>query len=461
MITTPQREPGVTTSEPPATTVNGSNYVLAWTTSDQAIWWTTCPASANQKSYDWAKEAQFINAASSGGPALASFKNTAYLAWKGEAADTRIFVASLDGTNWSAPTPIAGIGTSAAPALASDGSALFLVWKGEHDDTLYVAKSSDGKSWGASAVISGASSSDTPALAAYQSGLALAFKGASDDAVYLAEYTDAKGWGKAVKLNDVLTSCGPALAFGNTGNLHLVTKGHVDDFLWESVRNAGSSNFSPQAKIVGVGTDVRPALASQPSAATDILFAWKNGTTSGLLIAPLDGLHRLYPTATPVVTATTLTWGVPKTGFGSGASGAAFDASLTISSDGKATFSGAYWDYGSIPVFDAPAQDYTAVIAVLGANKVGFTFTHSKNDVATGGTEDTWNTTATNDAIAKNWQYLQPRPGVGVPQAVVRVSCSNNSDLGAFLDEVISDLEALVGDVETAVQWVSVIAAAV
>jgi hypothetical protein len=477
MINSQQQVPGVITVDAPAATTNGDNYVLAWTTSDQSILWTTCPASNSQNSYTWAKAASIPNAASSGGPALVSFAGKVWMAWKGEGTDTRIFISSLSGSTWSAGVPISGVGTSSAPALTVTASELYVAWKGEHDNTILWSKSSDGKTWSPQAVVPGAGSSDTPALAGFKGVVYLAWKGESDTKIFLSQFTDAKGWGTAAALpSDFETSSGPALGFGNSGNLHLVWKGASDNFVWESVLASGKTAWSGQAKIVAIETSARPALASQTSSATDILLVWKGGATTNLFAAPLDNLQKLYPLppgAMPLPTASSIFWTAPagltppagtsgasdNIGFGSWAAQAAVAMSLVLSSDGTVTFSGWYQDQGNLPVIPAPAQNYHAAVGVLASNGKLFTFSNSKNDVATGGTVDTWNITQKSSIVAQNWAFLEPKPGQSAPQAVVYGSCSNSTDLGSLLDGIIADIESLVGDIEDVVEVVSVIAA--
>jgi hypothetical protein len=476
MINSQQKVPGASSVDSPAATTNGDNYVLAWTTGDQSIWWTTCPASSDQNSYDWVKPASIPNAASSGGPALAELAGKAWMAWKGEGTDTRIFISSLSGSTWSPGVPISGVSASSSPALAATASELYLAWKGDKDNTIYWSKSSDGKAWSAQKKVPGAASSDAPALAAFKDAVYLAWKGESDAAIWFSEYSDAKGWGTAKSLrSDFETSRGPGLGVGNTGNLHLVWKGKTDNFVWESVLWTGKTDWSPQAKIVTIETDGRPALASQTSSDTTILLAWKGGATNDVWAAPLDNLHKLVPLPPSTITEHNLTWDFPvgasapaslsgaqyNVGFGSGPTQAAVAASLELSNDGKADYSGWYQDQGHIPIFDAPSQTYNAVIVVTAANKVIYTFTRSNNKgVPTGGAVDTWDVPQTDQSIAKNWTNLQPKNAKTGPQATVHFSCTNNSDLLSFLGELIQDVEKLVGWVEEAVEVVSVIASA-
>lgn len=478
MISSQQTISGVSTVDAPAATVNGSNYVLAWTTSDESISWTTCPASGGQNSYDFVPALKVPNAASSGGPALANFKGTVWMAWKGESKDTRIFTSSLSGSTWSAGVPIAGVGTSSAPALTATDSALFLVWKGESDNTVLWSKSSDGKTWSPQAVVSGLLSSDTPALATFNGVVYMATRSASDNRISLSVFTNAKGWGAAtVPSSSFETSLGPALGVGDTGNLHLVWKGASDTLMFESTLGTGKTAWTPQAKISTTETSARPALASQLSAATDIMLAFKGGATNDLLAAPLDNLAAIYPLppgAQPLPTDSLLTWSAPSPmppappngpdapesiNFGSGPTQAAVAFSLLLAIDGTATFSGWYQDQGNLPLVQAPAQDYCAAMAVVASNGKVFTFSHTNNNgVATGGIVDTWNITQKSADIAQNWAFLEAKAGQTQPQAAAYGSCSNSTDFGSFLQTVVSDAEALVGDIETAFNVISVIA---
>ncbi len=478
MINSQQKVSGANSIDSPAATTNGDNYVLAWTTGDQSISWTTCPAANSQNSYAWVQVASIPNAASSGGPALVNFAGKVRMVWKGEGTDTRIFISSLSGSTWSASTPIPGIGTSSAPAITATASELFLAWKGESDNKIYWSKSADGTTWSPEAAVPGAGSTDTPALAAFNGAVYLVWKGESDTKILLSEFSDAKGWGTASTVGNFGTSSGPALGFGNTGNLHLVWKGESDNFVWEATLAHGKTDWSAQAKIVTIETSARPALASQTSSTTDILLAWKGGSSTELWAAPLDNLHKLYPLppgAKLLPTDISISWTAPEgltppasiagasnsIGFGSWANQAAVAMSLVLSDDGTATFSGWYQDQGTLPVVTAPAQNYSAVVVVMASNKVAFTFSHSGNNIPTGGATDTWNITQKSDAIAKNWAFLQAKSGQSMPQALVYGSATNSVDLGSFLGTIIGDVESLAGDVEDVVNVITVIASAV
>jgi hypothetical protein len=476
MINKPQKVSGVNTVDAPAAATSGDKYFLAWTTSDRSIYWTSCAAKNNQNSFDWDKAEKIKDAASSDGPALAYFAGKLLMAWKGADKDTRIFTSSLTGSTWSAGVPIAGISTTAAPALAVTDEELYLAWKDEHGNTIQSSKSSDGKTWSKQEAVPDAASSDSPALASFKGIVHLAWKGASDTAIRLAKYSPGKGWEKdeprfmdPKAKTDFKTSKGPALAYSHNGDLYLAWRDAAKNHVWHIRLASGKTEWYSPAKLVAVESDFRPVLAPQTSADDEVLLAWKNAGNTDLFAAPLVKLWNLYPLVQvftdPQITLTFPALTPPASasgaahniGFGGGANGAGVAMSLVLTCDGKATFSGWYQDRGSIPIFDAPAQDYHAAVVVVSSNGVAFTFCHSKNDVPTGGNIDTWDITQKNAELAKNWVHLQPKQGQHAIQAIAHCSCSNTSDLGSFLNSIIADIKSLVGDIEEVVEVVSVI----
>ena len=82
-----------------------------------------------------------------GSRAIVRFENKLWMARKGENDDTRIFISSFNGSEWSAGVPIPGISTGSSPALAAMASELYLIWWDEHDNTIHWAKSCDGSCW--------------------------------------------------------------------------------------------------------------------------------------------------------------------------------------------------------------------------------------------------------------------------------------------------------------------------
>ncbi len=82
-----------------------------------------------------------------GSRAIVRFENKLWMARKGENEDTRIFISSFNGSEWSAGVPIPDISTGSSPALAATASELYLIWWDEHNNTIHWAKSCDGRSW--------------------------------------------------------------------------------------------------------------------------------------------------------------------------------------------------------------------------------------------------------------------------------------------------------------------------
>ena len=82
-----------------------------------------------------------------GSRAIVRFENRLWMARKGENEDTRIFISSFSGSEWSAGVPIPGIRTGSSPALATMASELYLIWWDEHNNTIHWAKSCDGRTW--------------------------------------------------------------------------------------------------------------------------------------------------------------------------------------------------------------------------------------------------------------------------------------------------------------------------
>jgi hypothetical protein len=131
-------------------------------------------------------------------PAITTFKNQLYLAWRG--TDDHLNIENL-ATNSKTTLPDVDT-TSAAPALAPFGGRLVLAWTGtDAQHHLNVLSSTDGVHWGDKGTLAQTTfASDGPALAAYSGSLVL-------------------GWtGTDTKLNDAFSTdgmnFGPATTFG-------------------------------------------------------------------------------------------------------------------------------------------------------------------------------------------------------------------------------------------------------
>ena len=109
---------------------------------------------------------------SAGSKELVRFENKLWMARKGENENTRIFISSFNGSEWSAGVPIPGISTGSSPALAALAAELYLIWWDEHNNTIHWAKSCDGSSWQLQAPLPDERNTDVPPSA----GLYLAWK---------------------------------------------------------------------------------------------------------------------------------------------------------------------------------------------------------------------------------------------------------------------------------------------
>lgn len=126
-------------------------------------------------------------------------------------------------------------------------------------------------------------------------------------------------------------------------------------------------------------------------------------------------------------------------GFGSGATNANSNFSLSMSSNGTVMFSGQYNDTGSIPIFTSPTQNWVAAVAVpAGGRLLAFTISGSTPSASS----TTWNVPGSNQQISLLW------PLIFGQRSTFRVS--NSSDLGSILNQIENDLSevvTIIGDV--------------
>jgi hypothetical protein len=110
--------------------------------------------------------------------------NSLLLAWKGAAADERLFFNNFtDAQNFVPQQVVRGdVGTSHRPAMAIFNNKLFMAWKGMGDDPrIFFSSSSDGLTFGDQQLVRGVGTSHGPALAELHGGLFMAWKGMGDD----------------------------------------------------------------------------------------------------------------------------------------------------------------------------------------------------------------------------------------------------------------------------------------
>ena len=114
-------------------------------------------------------------------PALATFNNQLFMAWKGLEFDERLFFSSYNGTSWAAQQQIPGVWSSTGPALAVFQNKLYMAWKGMGNDQSMWWTSFNGATWAAQQQIPGVASSTGPRLAVFNNTLYMAWKGMEDD----------------------------------------------------------------------------------------------------------------------------------------------------------------------------------------------------------------------------------------------------------------------------------------
>jgi hypothetical protein len=126
-------------------------------------------------------------------------------------------------------------------------------------------------------------------------------------------------------------------------------------------------------------------------------------------------------------------------GFGSGATNANSNFTLSMSSNGTVMFSGQYNDTGSIPIFTSPTQNWVAAVAVpAGGRLLAFTISGSTPSASS----TTWTVPGSNQQISLLWPLILGQ------RSTFRVS--NSSDLGSILNQIENDLSEVVtviGDV--------------
>jgi hypothetical protein len=173
-----QQVADVGTTDSPALATFQDGLFLAWKgSSDQHIWWSHFDGS------NWSTQQQVPNVGTTNAPALAQFQNQLYLAWKGS-SDQHIWWSRFDGANWSAQQQVPNVGTSNAPALAQFQNQLYVAWQGSSDQHIWWSRF-DGANWSAQQQVPNVGTSNGPALAQFQNQLYVAWKGSSDQHIWV------------------------------------------------------------------------------------------------------------------------------------------------------------------------------------------------------------------------------------------------------------------------------------
>ena len=206
-----------------------------------------------------------------------------HMVWKGVEEDTQVWQSALvdttSGLVWEPQSGVTDAKTSDGPAITSFSAAdvpsgqdytdppleRFIAWRGAGDDqALYWKRIGRDGSEAGPARIPGVGSSRGPALAAQPfQYIYMAWKGiAGDQGIYWSYnnlFHGALGWAPQAKVPGVGTSERPALAY-RPGHLCMAWKGVEGDAGIYVACNGGGSTWEPQRRVPDVGTSRGPAL---------------------------------------------------------------------------------------------------------------------------------------------------------------------------------------------------------
>ncbi|KVE33692.1 hypothetical protein [Burkholderia sp. TSV86] len=171
----------------------------------------------------------------SGGPAMAIYKNTLYLAHRGQGNDGNqvwITVSHDDGYTWEKDTRIENVGITGNPALAVVGNYLWLVHRGAGGDSnqLWYTKF-NGVAWTKDTRIDGVTTSDSPALAVNGDTLWIYHRGDGSEANRCwVTWTNGIQWGADERVNELVAmDAAPAAVYSNKLGFALVHLDHNGD----------------------------------------------------------------------------------------------------------------------------------------------------------------------------------------------------------------------------------------
>jgi hypothetical protein len=183
---TPQQKLPVGTSDSPALAALSSKFLLAWKGegTDVGIYYST---SADGKTWSAQQEIEDIGGTSNTPAICGASDGNAYMAWKAEPGDNRLFWSKYDGSKWSAQQLITS-GTSTGPAIVDDSNHIkWLSWKSVGGGAIYLCSLNDEakNEWSPQRRRYGVGTSDRPALIPLGAGpqnVMMAWKGAGSDA---------------------------------------------------------------------------------------------------------------------------------------------------------------------------------------------------------------------------------------------------------------------------------------
>jgi len=127
-------------------------------------------------------------------PSTAAFNGKLFAVWREPGADSSLWYAAFDGTQWTAKARIPRAASSAGPAVAAFGNRLYAAWKGRNEDQRLWYASFDGAAWSPQAQIPGAASSGGPSLGVFDRKLYAVWKASAADAAFASASFDGTTW---------------------------------------------------------------------------------------------------------------------------------------------------------------------------------------------------------------------------------------------------------------------------
>jgi hypothetical protein len=248
----------------PALAVFNNKLYMAWKgRDDNWIWW-----SSSDDGIDWSEPKRNDQVSTNATPALAVFNNKLYMAWKGD-NNTWIWWSSLgiqDGNEiWSDQQRNEQVGISAeavTPALATFNDTLYMAWKGRDDDWIWWSSlriDQDGREiWSDQKKNESVSTATSPALAVFSDKLYMMWYGINNDGIFWSSF-DGSSWSVQNRYDKPGTRKKLALAVYQN-KLYVAWQGSGDNWIWYADFNGTDNPWSGQARLKNFVSDGFPAL---------------------------------------------------------------------------------------------------------------------------------------------------------------------------------------------------------
>jgi C1A family cysteine protease len=234
------------TSAAPALALYNNNklYLVYRSSADSTMWYSWFDGTT------WNGDTQIKTSGgstpkTSAAPALAVYNNKLYLVYRSSSNST-MYYAWFDGTNWNGDTQIKTAGgvtpkTGATPGLAVYNNKLYIVYHSSADSTMWYAWF-DGTNWNGDTQIKTSSktpkTSASPSLAVNSANntLYLVYKSSADSTMWWSWFNGTDWQGDVqLDLTNIVTpktSDTPALAVNSGNKIYMVYRSSADDTMW-------------------------------------------------------------------------------------------------------------------------------------------------------------------------------------------------------------------------------------